>query len=172
MESDHGMLLAEPASVLPAPAMPPPPPPLEVESAPTRARLFRAPTANLWTAIILVSGSAALPWIASPSVRAIPSDIPVRFLYDVDAPSGGVSLFWIVTGLAAAILLGSISPATDWLRRIAGTVALIVPFLVMTQWLRYLDESGQSNSFWGFIGVGCFSIGAGGLLAMLSSNRK
>ncbi len=163
------MLLAEPVAVPPAPTMPPP---LGVESAPTRSRWFRAPTANLWTAIILVAGSAALPWIASPSVRAIPSDIPVRFLYDVDAASGGVSLFWVVIGLATAILLGSISPATDWLRRMAGTVAMILPVLVMTQWLRYLDESGQSNRLWGFIGVGCFAIGAGGLLAMLSSSRE
>lgn len=137
-----------------------------------RRRLIHAPTATLWTSFILVLGSAALPWIASPSIRALPSDIPIRFVYDVDATSGGASLIWVVIALSVAILLGSISPFTEWLRRAAGAVALAFPVLIMMQWLRFLNDSALSDRFWGFIGVGCFAIGAGGLLAMLAQPRN
>jgi len=133
---------------------------------------MRIVSGNLLAAVILVAGSAALPWIVSPSVRAAAYDIPVAFLYDLDAESGGTPLAWIVVGLAVAILLGSSSPYLDWLRRLSGIAALLLPVAVMTQWLRFLSAAGLVSAFWGFIGIGAYTIVAGGLLAMFSRSRE
>ncbi len=88
---------------------------------------------------IAVGVSSAIDWVRGANAF----DIPVRFLWDMNAQTGfrlGIPV--LIVGIAVAVL--SFFTAAEPLRRIAGLVALVIAVLFLEQFVRGIDRNGGS----------------------------
>lgn len=133
-----------------------------------RRSAWRKPAGSAQVGIVLMVGSAILPWLSTPGIAAMGIDLPLAFLWDIHAPEAIVTLGILLFCLAGLALLGSVLRPLDVLGRLAGGLAVVAAAVMIFQWRRFLGDMGIEELTLGFIGVGTYAAAGGGLTALLS----
>ena len=134
-----------------------------------RRSVWRQPAGAAQVGIVLMVGSAFLPWLSTPGIAAMGTDRPLAFLWDLDAPESPLTLGILLLGLAGLALVGAILRPLDVLGRLAGGLAVVAAGVMVYQWRRFLGDMGIEQLTLGFIGIGAYAAAGGGLAALIST---
>lgn len=154
------------AAQLPAPPSAPHPV-MRPEAAPAAGRPVR-PLALAGGLGLLVA--SLLPWISTdgvPSTNAL--DIPIQFIWDVNAGDGPIKIGLVLIALGAAAAALSFVPRTNVIRRICGSVALAIVLGFILQVYRSIDAAGGTfGDVFSTIGMGVYLALAGAIATQVS----
>jgi hypothetical protein len=100
------------------------------------------------------------------------NDIPVQFLWDIDASDQDPSLLFLLLPAAALILIGAFIPRARWTAWLGGVVALAVPVLYTISAGRFLSDrpEGEGLNAFDFIDIGVWVCAVGAALAIIGAS--
>ena len=154
------------AAQLPAPPSAPHPA-MRTPAGPVAGRPLRPLALGGGLALVVAS---LLPWISTdgaPSTNAF--DIPIQFIWDLNTADGPVKIGFVVLALGAAAAVLSFVPRTTAIRRICGSVALVIVLGFALQLYRSIDAAGgASGDVFGVIGIGVYLALAGAIVTQIS----
>jgi hypothetical protein len=110
-----------------------------------------------------VALGALLGWTRGQGLGANSLDIPLLSLIDFKASDSAVKVGFLVLGLAAAGVAGSLQPSRAWLKKVAGIGAVVVSVLFIVQIQRVISQIGAGSVF-SVLGLGVPLTLAGGLV--------
>ncbi len=157
---------AAPVTPIPTVATPP-----AMTATPARRSVWRRPAGAAQVGVVLMVGSAFLPWLSTPGIAALGTDLPLAFLWDLHAPEDVLTLGILMFALAGLSLVGAVLRPLDVLGRLAGGLAVVAAGVMVYQWRRFLGDMGIEQLTLGFIGIGAYAAAGGGLASLISMER-
>lgn len=125
----------------------------------------------MWAAGLLLF-SAFFPWISGAARISNGMGVPVELLWNRNAAVGGFALGWVLIILAVLVLVAAVFPILEPMRRFLGAVTLLVPLVLIAQWIWALDAVDSADSWLSYIGLGAYTaFAAGAILAMAPGRR-
>lgn len=159
--------MSQPAPPAPVPTAAPVPAP----SAPSDTLTIAMPSrVVLWAAALLLV-SAFFPWISGAARIANGMGVPLELLWNRNADVGGFALGWALVILAVLVTVAAVFPILERLRRFLGVLALVVPLLLVAQWIWALDSLNSADSWLSYVGVGAYTAFAAGSLVAFAPGR-
>jgi hypothetical protein len=141
------------------------PPAAVVPSSAPHPRAFH-PVALAGSVALLVS--LALPWVQGGG-GTYAFDIPIQFLWDFRQFDGAVKVGFVVSALGILAALLCFFAGTGWVRRICGSLVLIVAVAFVAQIFRGVDAFGGTLAdLLDTLGAGVYVTAAGAIALQVS----
>ena len=110
-----------------------------------------------------------LPWVSAGGASTNALDIPVQFLFSLNASDGPIKVGFVTLGIGIAAAVLSFLPKTAWARRLCGSIGVAVGAAFMLQLFRTIDQAGGSfGDLFSTIGLGAYLALAGAISLQIS----
>lgn len=157
-----------PSRATPPPAAAPPP------AAGVTAPLTAAAPRRLGIQPLAIAGGIAvalavfLPWLSVPGSSSDGFDVPLSFLWSPESGGGGIKLGIVLLVIGAAGAGLSLLPGTEQIRRVLGSLALLMTVAFVGQLFRAVGKLGGGANAFDFLGAAVYVSALGGALLAVS----
>ncbi len=154
----------------------PAPPPAAAVTAPAPAAGTSASAAPRRVGIqpLAIAGGMAvalavfLPWLSVQGSSSDGFDVPLSFLWSPESGGGGIKLGIPLLVIGAAGVGLSLLPGTKQIRRILGSLALLITVAYVGQLFRAVGKLGGGANAFDFVGAAVYVSAIGGALLAVS----